>query len=118
VFGTSRFSNYLAGKARINKTRSNRNFNLLRLSPEASPDELKHCQIVYLDAEYSKQAGRISSAIASEPVLFVSEATGKGIIDFVILERRVKFTIDSAKAQKAGIRVGTVLFDLAIGSNG
>ncbi len=114
TFGTDSFVEYLKTQASGKRTRSGRKFNLMQLTPSSDNDNITHCQMLYLPSHLSRHAKRISSTIKNKPVLFITENTQRGIIDFIISDRRVKFAIDQSKAQEAGIRIGSVLVDLAV----
>jgi hypothetical protein len=72
------------------------------------------CHILYIGGEASEEALR---AIKHEPVLTVtdgSEAGAGGMIRFMAVAGRVRFTIDQAAAQEGGITISSKLLELAV----
>lgn len=75
------------------------------------------CQILFVSGEDTKD---ILQAVAHEPVLTVTDrnrgGTG-GMIQFVMVSGRVRFTIDLAAAQNSGIAISSKLLGLAVSVN-
>jgi len=72
------------------------------------------CHILYVGGEASDEALR---AIQHEPVLTVTdrgEAGAGGMIQFMTVRGRVRFTIDQAVAQESGITISSKLLELAV----
>jgi len=72
------------------------------------------CHILYVGGDASEEALR---AIKHEPVLTVAdhaEAAGGGIIHFMTVAGRVRFTIDQAAAEESGITISSKLLELAV----
>jgi len=68
------------------------------------------CQIAYL-------GGAEAQALRGEPVLTVTDSaadSAHGIVNFVIQEGRVRFTIDNAAAEESHIAISSKLLNLAI----
>lgn len=79
----------------------------------SSPDLAGSCQILYL-ATPAAAAG-LPQRLAERPVLTVSDSPGvPAIIRFVVDHNHVRFVIDNAAAQRAGLRISSKLLDLAL----
>ncbi len=82
----------------------------------ARPEGVQACQLVYLGAARA-QGTQAAQSVARRPVLVVSEdAPGApaGIIRFVPIEGRVRFAVDAAAAQSAGLTISSKLLALAV----
>jgi hypothetical protein len=72
------------------------------------------CHILYVGGDASEEALR---AIQHEPVLTVTnhdEAGGGGMIQFMTVAGRVRFTINQAAAEESGITISSKLLELAV----
>jgi hypothetical protein len=72
------------------------------------------CQILFAGGP---EGVAMASVPAAEPVLTVTnEATQghKGIVNFVIVDDRVRFEIDDAEAARRGLRISSKLLSLAV----
>lgn len=62
--------------------------------------------------------GELAARVAGQPTLTVGEASGfakrGGVLNFVVIDESVKFEVNIAAAQKAGLRVSSRLSKLAI----
>jgi YfiR/HmsC-like len=70
------------------------------------------CQIAYLDD------AQAPAALHGEPVLTVTDGAAEGahgIVNFVIKEGRVRFTIDNRAAEESHIDISSKLLSLAVG---
>ena len=75
------------------------------------------CQILYVGGE---GAGEALQAVAREPVLTVTDHTktgAGGMIQFVMVAGRVRFSIDQVAAQNSGIAISSKLLGLAVSVN-
>jgi hypothetical protein len=76
------------------------------------------CDILYVGATDRDAAARMLNAVSGEAVLTVTDsapdARTRGIIDFVVQNRRVRFTIDDSAAARNGITISSHLFSLAL----
>ena len=82
----------------------------------ARPDSVQACQLVYLGAARG-EAAEAAQAVARRPVLVVSEdspGAPAGIIRFVPFQGRVRFAVDAAAAQSAGLTISSKLLALAV----
>jgi hypothetical protein len=84
----------------------------------ARPDSVQACQLVYLGAARGwGEAAEAAQAVARRPVLVVSEdspGAPAGIIRFVPFQGRVRFAVDAAAAQIAGLTISSKLLALAV----
>jgi len=75
------------------------------------------CQILYIGGE---DTGAALQAVAHEPVLTVTDhirGAAGGMIQFVMMAGRVRFSIDQAAAQGSGIAISSKLLGLAVSVN-
>lgn len=89
-----------------------RPISILRLNAVGIGD---HCQLMYVDGDPQFVAQSLA-AVAGSPVLTVTDdqATAKGIVNFVLVQNRVRFEIDRAAALKNHLNVSSKLLDLAV----
>ena len=76
------------------------------------PAVVANCQILFL----GKSAGAMLRGVAGQPVLTVTDRSrgGGGIIQFVMQGSRVRFAVDIAAANNAGIQISSKLLGLAV----
>ena len=75
------------------------------------------CQILFVGGG---EAGEALQAVAHEPILTVTDhnrSGAGGMIQFVMVAGRVRFTIDQAAAQDSGIAISSKLLGLAVSVN-
>ncbi len=81
-------------------------------------DPIPVCHILYVNDEddYTEQ-GVLESA-RGRAVLTVTDGRGDlpppGVVDFVVVDNRVRFTIDRDAAQQNGLKIGSKLLQLAL----
>jgi hypothetical protein len=89
----------------------------LALRRLANVEEALTCQIVFVSASEKRRLPEIFRALAGTPVLTVSDIEGfarqGGVIGFVLEQRRVRFEINAAAAEKSGLRISSRLLNLA-----
>ena len=87
-----------------------------------SAEEARHCRIVYISDTESTQLTRILDTLRDSPVLTVSEvpdfASRGGMIQFLLEDNKVRFEINLATAQKAGLAVSSQLLKVAASVRG
>ena len=115
VTGTDRFGTQLddlAGKAVHDKTLVVRHLSSLAM--------IDNCQLVYIGE--NAKLGEILLLLAGQPVLTVSDAAGfieeGGIIQFMLIQNKVRFRINTAAANAAGLNISSKLLTLAISVTG
>ncbi len=98
-------------KARPLQTKS---LEIVRL---AGPREALRCQIVYICASEARDLAAHLGILDGASVLTVSDiprfAERKGMIGFVMVDRRVRFQINPAPAERVGLRISSRLLSLA-----
>ena len=82
-----------------------------------SPGDAKACHILYIpEAESSKAAVFASQADSNR--LILTEGNGMlqkgGMINFVVVDRKLRFEIDQATLEKAGLKVSNQLVMMAV----
>lgn len=83
----------------------------------ATAEGVTACHILYLGAgeQATEQALR---AARSAPILTVTDAdetpNTRGVIHFVVLDQRVRFHIDDARAAESGLAISSRLLNLAV----
>ena len=80
------------------------------------------CQLLFLDRASGRSGAAALNAVAGAPVLTVTDepesAARKGIVNFVVVNNRVRFQIDNAAAARAGLRLSSQLLALAVNIGG
>jgi hypothetical protein len=75
------------------------------------------CHILYIGATEAQRSAQIMEAVRGSNVLTVSDSGGAGavgIIDFVIVNNRVRFNIDDEAAAQNGLVISSKLMSLAL----
>jgi len=72
------------------------------------------CHILYIGDSDAQHVAQIIAAVHGSSVLTVSDASGAGIIDFVIVNDRVRFYIDDERAAQNGLVISSKLLGLAL----
>ncbi len=76
------------------------------------------CHILYIGGSDAQRGAQIIEAVRGSSVLTVSDTRGSGvgagIIDFVILDNRVRFDIDDEAAAQNGLVISSKLMSLAL----
>jgi hypothetical protein len=82
----------------------------------AAADGRGGCQIVYVSGPEPQRAAMLDK-MRGAPVLTVTDASSggpKGIINFVIVENRVRFQVNLVLANQAGLAISSKLLSLAV----
>jgi hypothetical protein len=81
------------------------------------PDPARSCHLVYLGAAHAQRAARLVAALRRAPVLTVGEGAAfvekGGMIAFILEDNRVKFDINKAAVDQAGLSVSSKLLRVA-----
>ena len=81
------------------------------------PDALDTCHVLFMSAS-TPDAGRLLERVKGRPVLTVGEADGflddGGIIRLRFLDRRLRFDINGAAADRGSLRLSSQLLELAV----
>ncbi len=77
----------------------------------------RHCHVLFVSRSERERIARIISELRGSSVLTVSELPGfaeaGGVIQFVIEERKVRFYINAAAAEAAGLKLSSRLMKVA-----
>jgi hypothetical protein len=80
-------------------------------------DERSDCQIMYIGGSDQQKLSEALSLVRGENILTItdgaSEPQSRGIINFVIADKRVRFEIDDQAASVNGVVISSKLLDLA-----
>lgn len=86
------------------------------------PEEAAGCDILFLDASAKERMDSLLAAVAGKPVLTVSDVPGfldrGGMIQFVVLDNRVRFSIDLRPAARSGLALSSELLKVAVAVRG
>jgi hypothetical protein len=84
----------------------------------AAPDEALNCRILFVSASKDTQLKAILETLGTSRILTVSDMPGftrrGGMIQFVVEGDRVRFEINLAAAQRAGLIMSSQLLKLAV----
>ena len=85
-------------------------------------DEVDTCHVLFVAASSPVPVSAIMRRAESKPILTVGEEAGflerGGMINLSLVDRRVRFEIDNAAAQRAGLRLSSQLLRLALNVRG
>jgi hypothetical protein len=70
------------------------------------------CQIIFVEGPPESVAATLEK-LKNQPVLTVTDSRSQGIISFVVIENHVRFDIDEAQADAAGLHISSKLLGLA-----
>jgi hypothetical protein len=114
VLGADRFGSSLDQIVR-GKLVGGREFTVERLH---STDQALHCEIVFISSSEQSRIGEILSILRTKPVLTVSEVPGfcekGGLINLKVADSAVRFEINVAAGERAGLRFSSKLLSLAM----
>ena len=83
-----------------------------------TPEEAGACHIVFFNSADEVMVRRILAAVVDKPVLTVGEAPGfrrwGGIINFRVLDNRVRLVIDLQAARRARLHISAQLLEVAM----
>lgn len=89
---------------------------MVRRLPEAAATT--GCQILFVGSPDPQFLRRTLAAVREQPVLTVTdavtEADAQGIINFLVIDDRVRFTIDNDAASRSGLDISSKLLSLAV----
>lgn len=88
----------------------------IRVLPLTDLQRLGECHLIFLTADESDRARKLLELLKGRPVLTVGEsrgfAKGGGILNFYRQERKVRFEVNSAAAERAGLLLASDLLKL------
>jgi hypothetical protein len=114
VIGSDPFGPALDQAVR-SQTIDGRRIAVRRLDSAAAADG---CHIAFVAGGRSGSAGQLLGALGRRPVLAVTDSGNggaRGIIQFTIVDGRVRFFIDQSSAQQRGLAISSRLLALAVG---
>lgn len=83
-----------------------------------SVKEVTNCQVLFISASEKKRFPEILEALRGKSILTVSESDhflrDGGMINFVIVDLKVRFQINNEPARKAGLIISSDLLNLAV----
>ena len=89
----------------------------LRIVRHPNAVDIPRCQILFVSASQKDHVGQILQQVADKPVLTVSDiedfAARGGILNFVLRDRKVRFSINLEAADRAGVKMSSRLLKLA-----
>lgn len=75
------------------------------------------CQMMFIDGEPATTVARVLAVVRGRPVLTITdqqtEPDAIGIINFVLLDGKVRFQINRADASRSGLRISSKLLSIA-----
>lgn len=96
------------------------NHHPLQFKIADSPAEATNCQVLFISASEKKHFPEILEALHGKSILTVSESDhfikDGGMINFVIVDRRIRFQINNRAARQAGLIISSELLSLAVPS--
>jgi hypothetical protein len=114
VIGSDPFGSVLDQAAR-SQTVDGRRIMVRRLDSAGAADG---CHIAFVAGNRAESVGQMVSGLGHRPVLAVTDAAnggGRAIIQFTIVDGRVRFSIDQSAARQRGLTISSRLLALAIG---
>jgi hypothetical protein len=89
----------------------------IRVKVFSSADEIDHCDILFVPRSESKQLPAVLAAISGRPTLTVSDkerfSNEGGMIEFLLVDDTVRFTINNQAAERAGLKLSSELLRVA-----
>jgi len=80
--------------------------------------EISNCHILYIPEYKSSKIKEILSVVGKRPILIISGKEGLvnfgSVIDFVIVENKLKFKISEQNAQRQNLLISKTLLDMSI----
>jgi hypothetical protein len=81
------------------------------------PTEARDAQVLYVGSDFHGDLRDVAGSLARRPVLLVTDHPGAlddgSAVNFLIVDRRVRFEISLAAAQRAGLKVSSELLAVA-----
>lgn len=113
ILGENPFGNALSGLKR--KSIRGRSITIRYIEKVA---EANDCRILFISRSMKNQIPDITGSMDTLPVLTVADTPGfcqtGGIINFILVENKVRFEINNAAARQAGLKISSQLLKLAI----
>lgn len=114
IFGDSPLISELNDMA-VSKTAGSRHFKVQKIN---SANEIGKCNILFVPEAKTEELTKLAALLKGKSTLIISEspeATKKGaIINFIVVNNKQKFELNTTNAENHGLLVGTILKKLAI----
>lgn len=89
----------------------------IRVKQFASAEQIDHCDILFVPRSESRQMQAALAATAGRHILTVSDnekfSNQGGMIEFLLIDDTVRFTINNNAAEKAGLKLSSELLRVA-----
>jgi hypothetical protein len=83
-----------------------------------SPQDAKHCRVLFISSSEDRRLKQILDVLGTESILTVSDlprfAERGGMVQFVLAENRVRFEVNSAITERAGLTLSSELLKVAV----
>jgi hypothetical protein len=94
----------------------------IRVRVFSSAEQIDGCDILFIPRSESKEIQGVLSATAGRPILTVSDkekfSSEGGMIEFLLIDDTVRFTINNQSAEKAGLKLSSELLRVAYSITG
>jgi hypothetical protein len=118
VLGTDPMVDVL-GSTVLGKTVNNRP---IKVKVFASPEQIDHCDILFVPKGEAKQTQALLAAISGRPILTVSDSERfsreGGMVEFLLVDDTVRFSINNDAAERAGLKLSSELLRVAYSITG
>jgi hypothetical protein len=82
-----------------------------------SPQDAGHCQVLFISSSEDRRLKQILEVLGTESILTVSDlprfTERGGMVQFVLVENRVRFEVNSATTERAGLTLSSELLKVA-----
>ena len=93
------------------------NDSILVVEQHTSLDRIHGCQLAYISRSLESRVNRVLAELASQPILTVSDiesfTDAGGMIQLRLADHKVRFEINAAAANQAGLTISSKLLSLA-----
>lgn len=83
-----------------------------------TPAAVRDSHVLFVGAGYTGDLGKLTASLGVRPMLIVVEhprgLDEGGVINFLVVDNRVRFEVSTVAAQRAGLRVSSQLLSVAI----
>jgi hypothetical protein len=87
-----------------------------------SAEQIDRCDILFLPHSASKRAKGVLVTVSGRPILTVSDregfSAGGGMIEFLLIDDSIRFAINNAAVERAGLKLSSELLRVAWSING
>lgn len=112
ILGRDPFGSVIDDLGRLTKVKG-RNLEIRRY---ADISAITSCHILFVSQSMNKHMQKISETIQGMPILLVSDSTYSlrfGIINFVMVNKKIRFNISQKNSQKSGLKISSKLLQVA-----